>query len=66
VAYTACNNKEDILMQSQMFKASDAEYFIKCQMDEIARLTKFDVMEIYKIANLPPKAKLISSICSYS
>ncbi len=33
-------------MQSQMFKAEDADNFIKCQQDEIAGLTKFDVMDI--------------------
>jgi hypothetical protein len=64
-AYTACNNKEDILTQSQMFKATDAAEFIKCQKDEIDGLTKFNVMEIHKIADLPPRAKLISSIWSY-
>jgi hypothetical protein len=61
----ACNNKDDILTQSQMFKASNAEQFIKCQKDEIAGLTKFDVMDIHHIMDLPPHTKLLSSIWSY-
>jgi hypothetical protein len=64
-ATMACNNKEDILTQSQMFHAPDSEDFIQCQKDEIAGLKKFDVMDIHHISELPPRAKLISSIWSY-
>jgi hypothetical protein len=64
-ATMACNNKEDILTQSQMFHAPDSEDFIRCQKDEIAGLEKFDVMDIHHISDLPPRAKLISSIWSY-
>ncbi len=62
---TTCNNKEDILTQSQMFKASDSSEFIACQRDEIKGLQKFDVMDIEHISKLPAKAKLLSSIWSY-
>jgi hypothetical protein len=48
-----------------MLKAPDAEHFIKCQKDEIAGLNKFDVMDIHNIKDLPPRAKLLSSIWSY-
>lgn len=65
VCYLACNNKEDILTQSQMLKASDATQFIECQGAEIEGLLKFKVMDAYPISNLPPQAKLISSIWSY-
>jgi hypothetical protein len=51
-ANMACNNKEDILTQIQMCNATDAEYFIQCQKDEISGLAKFGVME--NITDLPP------------
>ncbi len=62
---TTCNNKEDILTQSQMFKANDSTEFIACQRDEIKGLQKFDVMDIEHISQLSAKAKLLSSIWSY-
>jgi hypothetical protein len=65
VAFNACNNKEDILTQSQMFKADDNTDFIACQRDEIEGLKKFVVMNVEHISQLPPRAKLISSIWSY-
>ncbi len=65
VTFNACNNKEDILTQSQMFKADDSTDFIACQRDEIEGLKKFDVMNVEHISQLPPRAKLISSIWSY-
>jgi hypothetical protein len=65
MAFNACNNKEDILTQSQMFKTEDKESFIACQQDNIAGLKKFKVMDIEHILQLPPKAKLLSSIWSY-
>jgi hypothetical protein len=64
-AYMACNNKEDILTQSQMLKAHDSAEFIACQRTEITGLQQFDVMDIEHISNLPAKAKLLSSIWSY-
>jgi hypothetical protein len=54
-----------ILTQSQMLEMDEALSFITCQKDEIAGLQKFDVMDIHPIADLPPKAKLTSSIWSY-
>jgi hypothetical protein len=65
IAFNACNNKEDILTQSQMFKAEDASKFIECQEDEINGLRKFDVMDVCPISSLPARAKLLSSIWSY-
>ncbi len=65
IVLNACNNKEDILTQSQMFKADDAAKFIECQADEINGLRKFDVMDICPISSLPPRARLLSSIWSY-
>jgi hypothetical protein len=59
IASNACNNKEDILTQSQMFKAEDASKFIACQEDEINGLQKFDVMDICPISSLPPKSETI-------
>jgi hypothetical protein len=64
-AFHASNNKEDTLTQSQMLKTSDSASFIECQRAEIEGLRKFDVMDIKKMADLPAKAKLISSIWSY-
>ncbi len=60
-----CNNTGDILTQSQMFKVDDADQFIKSQQEEIAVLEKIDVMDIHPISDLPPRAKLLSSIWSY-
>jgi hypothetical protein len=50
----ACNNKKDILTQSQMFKAEDANNFIQQERDEIEGLTKFKVIDIHPISDLPP------------
>jgi hypothetical protein len=58
------SNKEDILTQSQMLKTTDRNKFIDCQQSEIAGLKKFDVMDIHPISDLPPRARLISSIWS--
>jgi hypothetical protein len=43
---TACNNSEDILTQSQMFKADDHQLFIDSQQAEIENLVKSDVMAV--------------------
>jgi hypothetical protein len=64
-AFHACNNKEDTLTQSQILKTSDSASFIECQRAEIEGLQKFDVMDIEKMADLPAKATLISSVWSY-
>jgi hypothetical protein len=37
-ATPSADNKSDILMQSQMFKADDKDQFIRCQQDEINTL----------------------------
>jgi hypothetical protein len=65
IALNACNNKEDILTQSQMFKIGDASKFIACQEDEMSGLRKFDAIDICFISFLPPRAQLLSSIWSY-
>jgi hypothetical protein len=65
MSFTASPTNEDILTQSQMFKAEDSQEFISCQQAEINGLRKFDVMDIHHISTLPPKAKLLSSIWSY-
>jgi hypothetical protein len=65
LAFNACNNKEDILTQSQMLKTEHSADFIACQRNEIDGLQKFKVMDIEHISNLPARAKLISSIWSY-
>jgi hypothetical protein len=62
---STCNNKEDILTQSQMLKDTDAEQFIRSQKAEIHNLIQSNIMEIHNITDLPPNAKLISSIWSY-
>jgi hypothetical protein len=49
-----CNNSEDILTQSQMFKASDMDAFLGSQQAEITNLLKTDVMEPHPIHDLPP------------
>jgi hypothetical protein len=59
------SNKEDVLTQFQMLKASDSQCFIQSQSDEIAGLEKFDVMDIHPISSLPKSTKLLSSIWSY-
>jgi len=59
------SNKEDILTQSHMLKTEDKQEFIKCQRNEIEGLRKFDVMDILSIKDLPPRARLLSSIWSY-
>jgi hypothetical protein len=62
---SVASNKEDVLTQSQMLKASDSQCFIQSQNNEIAGLEKFDVMDIHPISSLPKSAKLLSSIWSY-
>lgn len=65
MTFAASPTNEDILTQSQMFKAPDSEEFINCQKAEIEGIRKFDVIDIRHISTLPPKAKLLSSIWSY-
>jgi len=62
---SVASNKEDVLTQSQMLKASDSQCFIQSQNDEIAGLEKFYVMDIHPISSLPKSTKLLSSIWSY-
>jgi hypothetical protein len=62
---STCNNKEDILMQSQILKDNNSSLFIKSQQAEINNLVKTDLMMPHPIQELPPRAKLISTIWSY-
>jgi hypothetical protein len=63
--YLALNNKDDTLTQSQMLKTQDSEDFISLQISEIRGLEKLHVFDYHPITNLPPKAKLLSSIWTY-
>ncbi len=65
VSENAASNKEDILMQSQMFRTTDKAAFIGSQKTEIEGLQKFVVMDLHHISDLPPWACLLSSIWSY-
>jgi hypothetical protein len=58
------NNKEDTLTQSQMLKTSDHNHFI-AQIPEIRGLEKMELFQYKGIHELPPRAKLLSSIWSY-
>jgi hypothetical protein len=64
-AFLMCDNKEDTLTQSQMFKAHDAAEFIASQASEIRGLEKMGVFTHHYISSLPPRARLLSSIWSY-
>lgn len=59
MVFSTCNNKEDILTQSQMFKATYCPNFIACQHDKINGIKKFDVMDIKHISTLSSKGKII-------
>jgi len=48
-----------------MLKTEDKAKFIESQKAEIEGLLKFDVMDIYPILQLPPKARLLHAIWSY-
>jgi hypothetical protein len=48
-----------------MFKAPDADKFIKCQADEIGSLYDLDIMDALPMSQLPSRARLLSSIWSY-
>jgi len=48
-----------------MFKAADKDKFLHCQTEEIESLYNLDIMDAHPITDLPPKAKLLSSIWSY-
>lgn len=65
VANMAYDNKNNILTQSLMLKTEDSDKFFACQPDEIKGLYDPDIIEIRHISNLPPRAKLLSSIWSY-
>jgi hypothetical protein len=52
-------------MQSQMFRTTDKAAFIGSQKTEIEGLQKFVVMDLHHISDLPPWARLLSSIWSY-
>jgi hypothetical protein len=57
-----CDNKQDILMQSQMMKAPNVAQFLASQVPEINNLMKSKVMEVHPITSLPATGKLLSSI----
>jgi len=61
-AMVAIDNKQDTLTQSQMLKTPDFQEFLKVQESEIRGLER---MEVFQYAQLPPKARLLSSIWSY-
>jgi hypothetical protein len=65
LAFMACDNKADTLTQGQMLKTADAADFILSQCSEIAGLEKMGVFSYHHISHLPPRAKLLHSICSY-
>ncbi len=60
--FLAMNNKDDTLTQSQMLKTPDRDSFIAAQIPEIRGLEKLKVFQYHNIQDLPPKAKLLSSI----
>jgi len=64
-AYLATNNKEDTLTQSQMLKASDQTEFLHAQIPEIRGLESMNVFHYVSMSQLPPRARLLSSIWSY-
>jgi hypothetical protein len=61
----AMDNKEDTLMQSQILKTPDKTQFLEAQLPEIRGLEKMGVFQYQHISDLPPTAKLLSSIWSY-
>ncbi len=63
--FLVMNNKEDTLTQSQMLKTPDRDSFIAAQIPEIRGLEKLQVFQYQNIRDLPPNAKLFSSIWSY-
>jgi len=63
--YLALNKKEDTLTQSQMFQAPDYHEFLKVQAMEICGLEAMEVFHYHPMTDLPPKARLLSSIWSY-
>ena len=64
-SYLAMNNKEDTLTQSQMLKAPDSAVFVRVQASEIRGLESMKVFQYEKMSDLPPRARLLSSIWSY-
>ena len=60
-----CDNKLDILTQSQMFKAPDADKFVTTQAMEIKGLMASGVMKAHPCTSLPKGARLLSSLWSY-
>jgi hypothetical protein len=64
-SFLAMNKKEDTLTQSQMLRTTNHARFIEAQIPEIRGLEKMDVFQYKNIQDLPPRAKLLSSIWSY-
>jgi len=61
----AHNNKQDILMPSQMFKADDSMQIIESHIPDINNLIESNVVEIHLIQSLPTSVKFLSYIWSY-
>jgi hypothetical protein len=64
-AFPAVDSKADTLTQSQMLSDPDRLSFIQSQLPEIQGLLTMDVFNIKKMSELPPRARLLSSIWSY-
>ncbi len=64
-AFLALDNKNDTLTQSHMLKAHDSAQFIACQIPEIRGLENIKKFQYRHISELPPRARLLSSIWSY-
>jgi hypothetical protein len=64
-SFLAVDNKEDTLTQGQMLRAHDRADFIKAQVPELRGLEKMQVFQYCSMTELPPRAKLLSSIWSY-
>lgn len=61
----AHNNKQDILMPSQMFKADDSMQITESHIPYINNLIDSNVVDIHLIQSLPTSVKLLSYIWSY-
>ena len=66
IAFTAgAKNNPDILLQSQILKATDQEKFFALQLPEIQGLVDTDVFEFCSMSKLQPRACLLNAIWSY-
>jgi hypothetical protein len=58
-------NNPDILSQAQMFRSSDQDKFLECQIPEIKGLCDADVFDFKDMSQLPSGARLLNAIWSY-